>query len=781
MLLRKPIGILFLFFFCLCLNGQNAKLHIKAGEQFFTNGMYDAALDEFNKAVTLDPNDGKTYFDIASVMLYKTDSVAAAQNFQKAAVMGYNPGENFFNAANLFYLVHQNNIALDNIESGLAIKSKNFDLWLLKTKILFETGRYDEAGIAANEAIKANDMAIAYYYKGVIAYKLGKLEEAEKALEMTISRDNNFADAFIELAKVQIKLQKYDYAVDNCSNVLLLIDPENIDALQTRSLAFNFMHEPQQAIDDITKAISFAKNNWILYMLRAKYNLDFALYSTAADDYTIALSINDTLTEAYRNRAAAYEQLGRKIDARNDYVKLKSIYENLNPGIPVMALVDAKIFELGREISKPVITFSQPGISEKSEFKISQNDSLVLVKGIITDESGLKEAKLNNSELELSKNTDGTYTFEKKIKSSDIDFISLSALDIYDNLATVSYPIIYVENDAPVIKLLSPAPEGTNIIHLESGDNTLYIEGKVEDASNISAIKIDEFNASFAPGDLNPRFTSTIDIKNRKNITLTATDKFGNITEQTYEFARDGYLLSGSNPMGKTWAVIIENSDYKEFSLLPNTEKDIAGLKEALSRYKISKVMHMKNMSKREMERFFAIDLRDLITTNNVNSIMVWYAGHGKFINNSGYWIPVDAKYNDEYSYYNINALKASLYSYVSLTHILLISDACAAGESFSLAMRGDNSLANCDNEQLVTQKSALVLTSTDSEPAMDNSLFAQTFINALNNNPADCIPIDAIAERVSLVMQKQTAQKPVFGRISGLENNNGTFFFVAR
>jgi len=240
-------------------------------------------------------------------------------------------------------------------------------------------------------------------------------------------------------------------------------------------------------------------------------------------------------------------------------------------------------------------------------------------------------------------------------------------------------------------------------------------------------------------------------------------------------------MLSGNNPMGKTWVVIIENSEYKEFGRLSNTEKDVTGLKEALSRYKISKVLHMKNMSKREMERFFAIDLRDLIVSNNVNSLMIWYAGHGKFKNNTGYWVPVDGRYNDEYSFYNVNALKASVYSYTSLTHLLIVSDACAAGESFSIAMRGDNSLANCDDVNLVTQKSALMLASTDSEVALDNSLFAQSFINALSNNPADCIPIDAIAERITLVMQKNTIQKPVFGRISGLENNNGTFFFITK
>ena len=126
--------------------------------------------------------------------------------------------------------------------------------------------------------------------------------------------------------------------------------------------------------------------------------------------------------------------------------------------------------------------------------------------------------------------------------------------------------------------------------------------------------------------------------------------------------------------------------------------------------------------------------------------------------------------------------LKASLYSYQSLTHTLVVSDACHAGESFTIAMRGaNNSLAACTDLNLISQKSALVLTSSNKEVAMDNSLFTKTFANALSNNPADCIPVDAIAERISIVMYKNTAQKPVFGRIAGLEDKNGTFFFVTK
>jgi hypothetical protein len=412
---------------------------------------------------------------------------------------------------------------------------------------------------------------------------------------------------------------------------------------------------------------------------------------------------------------------------------------------------------------------------------MKESQDSLLLSGIVEDESELKTVKVNNREAEFSGNPNGGYSFSYTLPAQELDYISVSATDVYENTSSFSFPVVRIEIFPPVISLINPLADDKKIISLETDDNTLFIEGKIEDKSHIAEITVDELNASFAPGDYNPKFTATLNIQNRKNITVTAVDIFGNKSVQTYEFSKEGIILSADNPMGKTWVVIIENSDYQQFSALRNPKTDVSSIVNALNQYQVSKVLHMKDMSKREMERFFSIDLRDLIVSNKVNSLLIWYAGHGQFINQTGYWVPVDGRLNEEYSFYNINALKASLYSYSSVAHILVVSDACAAGESFSLAMRGANTLINCNNKESAKQKSALVLTSSYSEPAADNSLFAKTFTEALTNNPADCITIDAIASQVSGVMYKYTAQKPTFGRIQGLENNNGTFLFIRK
>jgi hypothetical protein len=189
-----------------------------------------------------------------------------------------------------------------------------------------------------------------------------------------------------------------------------------------------------------------------------------------------------------------------------------------------------------------------------------------------------------------------------------------------------------------------------------------------------------------------------------------------------------------------------------------------------------------KNMTKTDMERFFGIELRDLIRTNQVKSLLVWYAGHGKFINEVGYWIPVDARRDDEFTYYSLNTLRGAMETYTNtLTHTLVVTDACESGPSFYSAMRSDLRDRSCDDWQATQSKSSQVFSSAGYELALDNSQFTQTFYNQLMNNPNACIPIETIVRNVSDAHSSANQQKPKFGQITGLRDEGGTFFFIAK
>ena len=240
-------------------------------------------------------------------------------------------------------------------------------------------------------------------------------------------------------------------------------------------------------------------------------------------------------------------------------------------------------------------------------------------------------------------------------------------------------------------------------------------------------------------------------------------------------------IAQTNNPMGKTWVIFIENSNYQHFASLNGPPADVNLMKSALGNYQIDNILHKKDLTKAQMERFFSTELKEHVVKNNVNAIMVWYAGHGRFINDIGYWIPTDARRDDELSYYNINNLRTALKAYSDMAHTLIVTDACESGPTFYQAMRSIPRDRSCDDFNATRFRSSQVLSSSGYEYASDNSQFTQTFAQSLMNNQQSCIPIERIVTQVTVSAARSGGQRPKFGKIAGLEDEGGTFFFIAK
>jgi len=52
---------------------------------------------------------------------------------------------------------------------------------------------------------------------------------------------------------------------------------------------------------------------------------------------------------------------------------------------------------------------------------------------------------------------------------------------------------------------------------------------------------------------------------------------------------------------------------------------------------------------------------------------------------------------------------------------------------------------------------------------------------NVLANSGDACVPIENVVRRVTDAVVNSNQQKPQFGKIAGLEDENGTFFFIAK
>jgi len=621
-----------------------------------------------------------------------------------------------------------------------------------------------------------------YYWRGIIYRRLNNDILGEKELRKSISKDKKLAEPRIELADLLISSNPKE-AMEQCNEVIKIND-RNTDAYLKRSKVFKKILDYPNAINDISKTILIDPANPDFYFERGKCYQEFNQHSNAINDFSKCISLKASLKtedpELYYARAKSYEEIQDYDKARADYNKITFLSKYDLKAREMLELSQKRLYEINRETDPPEIAVISP-VPVKDTVEIKGDKTGLLISGILKDKSKIKSFKINNENVILVEKN-GEYDFLANINVNGIDKISFSASDDYDNERTVNYALKRTEINPPKIFIVAPYTSEEGQVFLDTPTRNIAVQGKISDESPIKSITVGNFTASYNPNELNPAFTATLDVSNLSKFVVVAEDIYGNKKETEFILNREGAGIAATNPMGRTWVVFIENSSYETFASLDGPIKDVSTIQRALANYQIHNIIHKKDMTKAEMERFFNIELRDQVKKNQVKSLLVWYAGHGKFINDVGYWIPVDAKRDDEFTYFNINSLKAGLQGYSDVViHTLVVSDACESGPGFYSSSRSANEAPTCDNARVAGAKSAQVFSSAGYELAVDNSKFTATFANTLINNRNACIPIETIVKSVTAAVATDNRQKPKFGRIQGLEDMLGTFFFITK
>ncbi|MBN2213890.1 MAG: tetratricopeptide repeat protein [Bacteroidales bacterium] len=759
---------------------QNARQFYKAGLNFKASNNHKDAIEQFSKAIELNPDYVDAYVERAYSYEINDQVNLAFEDYKRALVFETKSEEIYYNAARVCYNTGKYKQALDYVNKAIDLRKKYLEAYQLQTNIFLKLDKLEDAQLASQKALALKDNDLNHFLAGQVAEQMNNLNLAEEEYVKAIIKNRKYVEAYVALADLRIKLNKLDQAINDCNSAIRL-DQNYTDAYLTRSKAYIKKLDYPHAIDDVSRTILLKPNNKQLYFIRGNYYQEFTQHQNAISDYTKVIMLDDKASEAYYKRAFSYEQTGNFKAAKKDYQTLTKLSEYDVVAKKLMDSADERLFELNREESSPEIAITEPLPYDYDVLKVPRNKSEITLKGKIFDESDIKALKINNIATPFLKNDD-KFEFSAGVDVSKVDLISISAVDVYDNMKNVTYVIERTEIDPPKIAILAPYASDNGEIYLENNDPTVYVEGKIADESPIKSIFINDVSASFKLDETNPLFTATINVSNKDKFSVRATDIYGNETEKDFMLNREGISLLENNPMGKTWVVFIENSIYESFPSLDGPSKDVTLMRSALARYDIHKIIHKKDLTKKDMERFFSIELRDLIRTNRVEALLVWYAGHGKFINETGYWIPVDAKRDDEFTYFNISALRASLQSYSNIvTHVLVITDACESGPTFYQAMREIPKVRDCADWEATRLKSSQVFSSAGYELAIDNSQFTRTFANTLANNPNTCIPIESIVSKVTTAVTKNNQQKPKFGKITGLEDEDGTFFFISK
>lgn len=719
-LLRLSLAVL-LCFTIISGRAQSGKAFFKEGEDLREQNQLEQAIEKYTLAVKVDPKFLKAFqarADVYELLGKKTECAA-----DRRTVAELDPSEALLGAkaAKAYLELGDANTAVELCEKALATDRKCMDALQVKVRACLAKGDLDGASAAADAALDLKATTDTYYLHGLARMAMRDYKTAEFDLDKVIEWNYLYEPAYVAQAEAQLKLyEQYsgptmqvrtlEKAIEKCTRALDL-NTGSTDALFTRSKAYAYQKEYAKAIDDVSKCIALGREDDAIYYQRAIYYHGFGQHQNAVNDLNKVLVNNATDTKAILLRAECKE-------ANLDFEGAKKDIEaalKLSEGDATMTAEDRKkltdrgqeldrrIFEMNRESDLPYITVVEP-YRKENVVQVSSALSQVKVTGHVRDRNLLKSITVNSVNASYSPDEKDPEFFVSVPLGPSAKEIEVKATDLYDNVANVTLTVERSEGVPPALSLTSPVASAERVISIAHDKVDIFLEGAASDPSGIRSITVDGVFASFAPDTAATDFSIKLPVKGKNGFTVHAEDQFGNMTDLVYSIVREAPVVvhvapkptpdkpadkpadkpSVSSATGITWVVMIDNSDYKSFPAPQGQANDRSEIQRSFGKYNVQKTITRKNLSKSQLERLFNIDLRDMVRTNKVNTILIGYVGHGRSVSGKTYWIPVDGKKDDVYSYYNYGSLKSLLENYsATVSNTLVVSKAAGTDPSF--------------------------------------------------------------------------------------------------
>ncbi|MGB3868473.1 MAG: hypothetical protein WBG34_12360 [Flavobacteriales bacterium] len=688
---------------------QDGKTFFKDAEKMRAAGQLDAALEQYGFAIRVDSNYVKALLGRASLYLDMGRMEERMADMEHVARLTPRDADNQTLTAVACLDAHDPAKARKYADAAIAISSKSMDALQTKVRACLALQDVACAVAAADAALALKGTTDTYYLHARSRMASGDFATADTDLDKVIEWNPLYEAAYVASGETQLELHKtyrgvsmqmraLEKAINRCTRGLEL-NPSSTELLIVRSKAYALQKEFSKAIDDVSKCVAFGREDSVVYYQRALYYHGFGQEQNAVNDLNkLLLQYPDNVPflllraecrEANLDLDGAVKDLGLAEKQMKNHPDAWSA-EDLKTITKSKERVQVKVFEMNREADPPVITVVEP-MRKDDVVQVSSALGMVKVAGHVRDKSLLKSIKVQEVDADFDpEEMSPEFRVTVPLAASTKE-IEVMAEDVYGNRSTITLKIQRTEGDPPSLLVSLPTVSADRVAEVPAGKDQIFVEGRASDPSGIRSVMVDGKFASFIPDTTTTDFSIKLEIADKQQFTVRAEDRYGNVTETVYALKRAAPVVvatpkpaadRSASPMGNTWVVYIENSNYKNMPAL--TSLGMGKMRKAFAKYDAQRTVVKKNLTKTELERFFNIELRDLVRRGQVNTLLVWYEGHGRSQGGKAYWIPVDGKADDVYSFYNYGPLKGLMENYSeSVRTTLVVSDASGNDPSF--------------------------------------------------------------------------------------------------
>ena len=261
----------------LYLQPNNAEVHNNIGVVFKEKGMLSEAIQSYNKAISIKPNYAEAFYNKGVAAQDHGNVKEAIKAYSKAIYFKPNYPSAYGNMGNALRDLGKLDEAIDSFTKAISLEPNNPTAYTNLGNVMKDLGKFEKSVEVHRKSILLNpNNPIAYNNLGIALKEQGKLDEAIEAYNKAISLKADYADPYSNIGNVLKEQDKLDAAIE-FFNKALLIEPKHAEAYSNLGITFQEMGDLVNAIKAYKKSISLNPN-----YAETHENLSYALLNNGS-------------------------------------------------------------------------------------------------------------------------------------------------------------------------------------------------------------------------------------------------------------------------------------------------------------------------------------------------------------------------------------------------------------------------------------------------------------------------------------------------------------------
>ena len=354
----------------LLINPNLLEIYIAKAKIFEEQKNYNNAIELYNEIIPKFPYDDNIFYKKGICLENMEEYQEALKNFEQGLDINKSNIDCLYHKGYCCDILNNKKQALKCYDDIIKSKEKNIDnkikedCLILKSKILIDDEKYDDALQGLNEALRLNpDNSYIYFYKGfinnkkeehqealnnylksieinnkdkIIYYNLGlaylEISDFEKSLNYlnkSFELDNTFYQALIKSGEVLLKSKEYDKSIEIFDKILNNEKEKNNElALLRKGDALFMKNSFKEALELYENVLKLNENNEEALIGAGICERKLFKLDEAINYYDRVLKINNNNENVLYNKAIALSLKGNNQDSNDLLTKAKSIKDS---------------------------------------------------------------------------------------------------------------------------------------------------------------------------------------------------------------------------------------------------------------------------------------------------------------------------------------------------------------------------------------------------------------------------------------------------------------------